>query len=130
MFVSNMWSGSQHDSTKLPLLPAGGLGGTLETGRVLDVLRDQKADAVLRVPRVEQRHNRRMRERRRAARRKRPISFSLANAPDRCTLIATKRLSSTSFRFPIGQRKTESTLSHIRPSVLLLSWCNRCSTIS
>jgi len=38
MFVSNMWSGSQHDSTKLPLLLAGGLGGALETGRVLDFL--------------------------------------------------------------------------------------------
>ncbi|MBC8113397.1 MAG: hypothetical protein H7062_03405, partial [Candidatus Saccharimonas sp.] len=36
MFVSNMWSGSKHDSTKVPLLLAGGLGGTLETGRVLD----------------------------------------------------------------------------------------------
>lgn len=36
MFVSNMWSGSRHDSTKLPVLLAGGLGGTLETGRVLD----------------------------------------------------------------------------------------------
>lgn len=36
MFVSNMWSGSQHDSTKLPLILAGGLGGTLETGRVMD----------------------------------------------------------------------------------------------
>jgi hypothetical protein len=36
MFISNMWSGSQHDSTKVPLLLAGGLGGTLETGRVLD----------------------------------------------------------------------------------------------
>ncbi len=36
MFVSNMWSGSKHDSTKLPLLLAGGLGGSLETGRVLD----------------------------------------------------------------------------------------------
>ncbi len=36
MFVSNMWSGSKHDSTKLPLLLAGGLGGTLESGRVLD----------------------------------------------------------------------------------------------
>jgi hypothetical protein len=36
MFISNMWSGSKHDSTKLPLLLAGGLGGTLETGRVLD----------------------------------------------------------------------------------------------
>ena len=36
MFVSNMWSGSKHDSSKLPVLLAGGLGGTLETGRVLD----------------------------------------------------------------------------------------------
>lgn len=36
MFVSNMWSGSKHDSTKVPLILAGGLGGTLETGRVLD----------------------------------------------------------------------------------------------
>ena len=36
MFVSNMWSGSRHDSSKLPLLLAGGLGGTLQTGRVLD----------------------------------------------------------------------------------------------
>jgi hypothetical protein len=36
MFISNMWSGSKHDSTKVPLLLAGGLGGTLETGRVLD----------------------------------------------------------------------------------------------
>lgn len=36
MFISNMWSGSKHDSTKVPLLLAGGLGGKLETGRVLD----------------------------------------------------------------------------------------------
>lgn len=36
MFLSNMWSGSQHDSTKLPLVLVGGLGGTLATGRVLD----------------------------------------------------------------------------------------------
>jgi hypothetical protein len=36
MFVSNMWSGSRHDSTKLPVLLVGGLGGKLETGRVLD----------------------------------------------------------------------------------------------
>ena len=33
-----MWSGSKHDSTKLPLVLVGGLGGTLETGRVLDYL--------------------------------------------------------------------------------------------
>ncbi|HEY2156788.1 MAG TPA: DUF1552 domain-containing protein [Isosphaeraceae bacterium] len=36
LFLSNMWSGSRHDSTKLPALLVGGLGGTLETGRVLD----------------------------------------------------------------------------------------------
>jgi Protein of unknown function (DUF1552) len=36
LFLSNMWSGSRHDSTKVPLLLVGGLGGTLETGRVLD----------------------------------------------------------------------------------------------
>jgi hypothetical protein len=35
MFVSNMWSGSQHDSSKLPVLLVGGLGGKLDTGRVL-----------------------------------------------------------------------------------------------
>jgi hypothetical protein len=38
LFVNNMWSGSKHDSTKLPLLTAGSLGGTIETGRVLDYL--------------------------------------------------------------------------------------------
>jgi hypothetical protein len=38
MFISNMWSGSRHDSTKVPILLAGGLGGSLETGRVLDYL--------------------------------------------------------------------------------------------
>jgi hypothetical protein len=38
MFVSNMWSGSQHDSRKLPVLLVGGLGGTLATGRVLDYI--------------------------------------------------------------------------------------------
>lgn len=36
MFVSNMWSGSQHDSSKLPVLLVGRLGGKLETGRILD----------------------------------------------------------------------------------------------
>lgn len=38
MFISNMWSGSAHDSGKVPLLLLGGLGGTLETGRVLNYL--------------------------------------------------------------------------------------------
>lgn len=36
MFVNNMWSGSKHDSTKVPLLTVGGLGGKLKTGQVLD----------------------------------------------------------------------------------------------
>jgi hypothetical protein len=36
IFLSNMWSGSKHDSTKLPLLQVGGLSGTISTGRVLD----------------------------------------------------------------------------------------------
>jgi hypothetical protein len=36
MFTSSMWSGSKHDSSKVPLILAGGLGGTLQTGRVLD----------------------------------------------------------------------------------------------
>lgn len=36
LFISNMWSGTKHDSSKVPVLLAGGLGGTLQTGRVLD----------------------------------------------------------------------------------------------
>jgi hypothetical protein len=36
MFMSNMWSGSKHDSSKVPVVQIGGLGGTVETGRVLD----------------------------------------------------------------------------------------------
>jgi hypothetical protein len=43
LFLSSMWSGSKHDSTKVPLLTAGGLGGTLATGRVLDYI-DQGDD--------------------------------------------------------------------------------------
>jgi hypothetical protein len=38
MFISNMWSGSRHDSGKLPIALVGGLGGKLKTGRVLDYL--------------------------------------------------------------------------------------------
>lgn len=36
LFTNSMWSGSQHDASKVPLVLVGGLGGTLETGRVLD----------------------------------------------------------------------------------------------
>jgi hypothetical protein len=38
-----MWSGNRHDSTRLPLLTVGGLGGALQTGRVLNNL--DKGDA-------------------------------------------------------------------------------------
>ena len=36
MFLSNMWIGRKHDNTRLPLVLAGGLGGTLKTGRTLN----------------------------------------------------------------------------------------------
>jgi hypothetical protein len=36
LFINNMFSGSKHDSTKVPLLMAGSLGETIETGRVLE----------------------------------------------------------------------------------------------
>jgi hypothetical protein len=36
LFLSNMWSGSRHDSSRLPVVTVGGLGGSLATGRVLD----------------------------------------------------------------------------------------------
>jgi hypothetical protein len=38
LWLSNMWSGWKHDNMKLPVLMAGGLGGTLETGRSLEYL--------------------------------------------------------------------------------------------
>ena len=38
MFLSNMWIGRRHDNSRLPLVLAGGLGGTLKTGRTLDYL--------------------------------------------------------------------------------------------
>ena len=36
LWLSNMYSGSNHDNSKLPVLTLGGLGGSLETGRVLN----------------------------------------------------------------------------------------------
>jgi len=36
MFLSNLWIGRKHDNSRLPLVLAGGLGGTLQTGRTLD----------------------------------------------------------------------------------------------
>ncbi len=38
MFLSNLWIGRKHDNSRLPLVLAGGLGGTLETGRALNYL--------------------------------------------------------------------------------------------
>ena len=38
LWLSNMWSGWKHDNVKLPVVTAGGLGGTLETGRSLEYL--------------------------------------------------------------------------------------------
>ena len=38
IFLSNMWAGWKHDNMKLPVVTAGGLGGTLETGRTLNYL--------------------------------------------------------------------------------------------
>src|SRR5215471_15349046 len=38
LFLSNMWAGWKHDNMKLPAVLAGGLAGTLQTGRCLDYL--------------------------------------------------------------------------------------------
>jgi hypothetical protein len=38
MFLSNLWNGSKHINSQLPVVLAGGLGGTLETGRSLEYL--------------------------------------------------------------------------------------------
>jgi len=38
MWINNMWIGRKHDNTRLPLVLAGGLGGTLKTGRTLSYI--------------------------------------------------------------------------------------------
>ena len=38
MFLSNLWIGRLHENHRLPLVLAGGLGGTLKTGRALNYL--------------------------------------------------------------------------------------------
>jgi hypothetical protein len=40
LFLSNLWAGWKHDNMKLPVVLAGGLQGTLKTGRSLDYLYD------------------------------------------------------------------------------------------
>ncbi len=47
LFISSMWSGNAHDSSKVPVLLTGGLGGTLETGRVLDYVGKSDEDRKL-----------------------------------------------------------------------------------
>ena len=42
MFLSNLWIGRKHDNFRLPLVLAGGLGGTLETGRALNYLKESE----------------------------------------------------------------------------------------
>lgn len=39
MFLSNLWIGRSHDNTRLPMVLAGGFGGTLTTGRTLDYVK-------------------------------------------------------------------------------------------
>jgi hypothetical protein len=39
MFLSNLWIGRTHNNSRLPMLLAGGLGGTLKTGRTLDYIK-------------------------------------------------------------------------------------------
>ena len=36
LFTNSLFSGSRHDASKVPVVLAGGLGGALPTGRVLD----------------------------------------------------------------------------------------------
>lgn len=40
MFMSNMFVGRKHDNSRLPLVLAGGLGGTLQTGRSINLLKE------------------------------------------------------------------------------------------
>ena len=39
MFLSNLWIGRTHNNSRLPMVLAGGLGGTLKTGRTLDYVK-------------------------------------------------------------------------------------------
>lgn len=39
MFLSNLWVGRTHDNSRLPLVLAGSLGGTLQTGRTLNYVK-------------------------------------------------------------------------------------------
>jgi hypothetical protein len=47
VFLSNMFSGTKHDNSKLPLVQLGGLGGTIKTGRVIDYTNKRDPDRKL-----------------------------------------------------------------------------------
>jgi len=47
MWINNMMIGRKHDNTRLPLVLAGGLGGTLKTGRTLNFLEKKDEDRKL-----------------------------------------------------------------------------------
>lgn len=47
LFISNMWSGNAHDSSKVPVLLTGGMSGELKTGRVLDYVGKDDQDRKL-----------------------------------------------------------------------------------
>lgn len=47
LFISSMWSGNAHDSSKVPVLLTGGLSGNLETGRVMDYVGNDDDDRKL-----------------------------------------------------------------------------------
>lgn len=40
MWINNLWSGRKHENHRLPLVLAGGLSGSLQTGRALNYLKD------------------------------------------------------------------------------------------
>lgn len=47
LFISSMWSGNAHDSSKVPVLLTGGMSGALQTGRVLDYIGQDDDDRKL-----------------------------------------------------------------------------------
>ena len=46
MFMSNMFVGRKHDNSRLPLVLAGGLGGTLQTGRASTISATPRTSAI------------------------------------------------------------------------------------
>ena len=47
MLTSSLWDGNAHDSTQLPLLLAGGGGGSIQSGRLIDFSAEAKEDRKL-----------------------------------------------------------------------------------